>query len=79
MLAAIPPPALPGSGSRVESLRLSSQPGNTELPVPLFFISCTQVYSESRACQEHLTLKPSLCPPAPYRCVLLVQNLMQNH
>jgi len=34
MLAAIPPPALPGSGSRVESLRLSSQPGNTELPVP---------------------------------------------
>jgi len=30
---AIPPPALPGSGSRVESWRLSSQPGITRLPV----------------------------------------------
>jgi|DewCreStandDraft_4_1066084.scaffolds.fasta_scaffold00001_789 hypothetical protein len=52
-IQAIPPPALPGSGSRVESLRLSSQPGNTELPVP--FISFRfQVYSEICSCQDNL-------------------------
>ena len=33
---AIPPPALSGSGSRVESEWLSSQPGSSRLPVRYF-------------------------------------------
>ena len=36
MIDAIPPPELPGSGSRVKRLWRSSQPGNTELPVLIF-------------------------------------------
>lgn len=34
-LVAIPPPALSGSGSRVEGFWPSSQPGNTRLPVQI--------------------------------------------
>ncbi len=70
---AIPPPALPGSGSRVESLRLSSQPGNTELPVRINFLrtDCPfdyfLVYPENRACQEsafyQINLNPNLKMP----------------
>jgi hypothetical protein len=35
---AIPPPALSGSGLRVESKRLSSQPGISRLPVRYYII-----------------------------------------
>jgi hypothetical protein len=37
--AAIPPPALSGSGSRVEILWISSQPGNTRLPVQVHYFA----------------------------------------
>jgi len=40
---AIPPPALSGSGSRVETYQFSSQPGNTRLPVRIFCKSITSI------------------------------------
>ncbi len=43
-VSAIPPPELPGSGSRVESRKLSSQPGITRLPVQVMLsgaFNCT--------------------------------------
>src|SRR5512135_3564591 len=48
--AAIPPPALSGSGSRVETLRISSQPGKTRLPVRVLIL-IKRVYTSLRKCQ----------------------------
>jgi len=39
MVGAIPPPALSGSGSRVEGFRPSSQPDATGLPMQFVFFS----------------------------------------
>jgi hypothetical protein len=42
-MAAIPPPALSGSGSWVENYRFSSQPGITRLPVRVILTCVTSI------------------------------------